>query len=427
MYNKKEKCEGMVSHFLYISYCIHINLIMGQAKQQWLEDASRGYSLPDEKYVCVNHFEDKYLRKYVKDNSLSGKCDYCGKRTQVIDLRNFIEYVIGKITDYYGDPGDESLYLASSFYDDEDEEISGFKRVGSFISPSHADNFESTAELLYSLELTTDNDQLDKDIEDRFILDEWIQHHPYMMTEGQELSFMWDTFGRMVKHEQRFTFFKRPEFTGEKLSEDNSLMDILTELGAKISAHKLCKEVDIDTKLYRCRFIDPGVVVDSFDKITSPPAGKAKQSRMSPAGISMFYGAFDRNTAVIESSSDGITTVGSHVVGKFKTKTKLKVLDLTDLPQLSFWMPLDWQVIEFLYSFRNEITKSIIRDDRIHIEYVPSQVFTEYLRYIYQDAKGEKIDGIIYKSSLKKATSSNIVLFYNSKASTNILELVDIT
>jgi hypothetical protein len=79
----------------------------------------------------------------------------------------------------------------------------------------------------------------------------------------------------------------------------------------------------------------------------------------------MFYGAFDRNTAVIESSLDGTTISGNHLVGKFKTKAKLKVLDLTDLPQLSFWMPFDWQVIEFLYSFRNEITKSIVRDDRI--------------------------------------------------------------
>jgi hypothetical protein len=400
---------------------------MGQVKQQWIEDESRGYRLPDEKYVCANHFTDKYLQRYVQDNSISGECEYCGQKTQVIDLRDFMEFAAGKITDYYGNPGDEALYLASSFYDNKDEEIPGFKRVGSYITPSHADNFESTADLLYELDLTTDSEQLDTDIENCFILDEWIQHHPYMMTEGQELSFMWKMFGRMVKHEQRFTFFKRPEFTGEKLSNDNSLMDILTELGTKISEYNLCKEIDITTELYRCRFIDTGEVVDTFDKITSPPNNKAKQSRMSPAGISMFYGAFDRNTATIESSPDGITTSGNHVVGRFTTKSKLKVLDLTDLPLLSFWMPSDWQVIEFLYSFRNEITKPIERDDRIHIEYVPSQVFTEYLRYIYRGIKGEKIYGVIYGSSLYGATSSNIVLFYNQRTSADILDLIDIT
>lgn len=401
---------------------------MGQVKQQWIEDESRGYSLPDEKYVCASHFNDKYLQQYVRINSISGKCDYCGQKTQVIDLRDFIEYVAGKITDHYGNPGDEALYLSSSFYDNEEEEIPGFKRVGSYISPSYAENFESTVELLYDLELTTDNEQLDKDIEECFILDEWVQHHPYMMTEGQELSFMWEMFGRMVKHEQRFTFFKKPEFTGVKLSNDNSLMDILTELGVKISEHNLCKIIEIDTELYRCRFIDAGKTVDTFDKITSAPDSKAKQSRMSPAGVSMFYGAFDRHTSIIESSPKGKVCKGdNYVVGRFKTKKELKILDLTNLPYPSFWMPKDWQGIGFLHSFRGEITKPIVRDDRIHIEYVPSQVFTEYLRYIYRDAKGEKIDGVIYGSSLNGATSSNIVLFYNQRTSVEILDLIDIT
>ncbi|MEG1615929.1 MAG: HEPN-associated N-terminal domain-containing protein [Bacteroidales bacterium] len=400
---------------------------MGSLKKQWIEDESRGYSVPDKKYVCASHFNDKYLQQYVQENSILGKCEYCGRKTQVIDLRDFMEYAAGKITEHYGNPSDEALYLESSFYDDDDEEIPGFKRVGCFISPSYADNFDSTTELLYELDLTTDDVQLNKDIEDCFIWDEWIQHHPYMMTEGQELSFMWEMFGRMVKHEQRFTFFKRPEFTGEKMSGDNNLMDILTELGVKITENNLCKELDIDTELYRCRFIDTGEVVDTFDKISSPPDNKAKQSRMSPAGISMFYGAFDRNTAVLESSPDGITTSGAHVVGKFKTKAKLKVLDLTDLPQLSFWIPSDWQVIKFLYSFRNEITKPIERDDRIHIEYVPSQVFTEYLRYIYRGTEGEKIDGIIYKSSLSGTSSSNVVVFYNKKTSADILELINLS
>lgn len=401
---------------------------MGQVKQQSIEDESRGYSLPNEKYVCASHFNDKYLQQYVRENSITEKCDYCERKTQVIDLRVFIEYVAGKITGYYGNPGDEFLYLSSSFYDDDEEEIPGVKRVGSYISPSYAEYFESTVELLYNLGLTTNSNQLDEDIENCFILDEWIQHHPYMMTERQELSFMWRMFGRMVKYEQRFTFIKKPEFSGEKLSEDNGLMDILTELGTKISEHNLCKEIEKGIELYRCRFIDAGENLKTFDEITSAPNKKAKQSRMSPAGISMFYGTFDRYTSILESSPQGkISKDDNYVVGRFKTKKKLMILDLTNLPQFSFWMPFDWQGIGFLYSFREEITKPIERDDRIHIEYVPSQVFTEYLRDIYRDIKGSKIDGVKYRSSLHGATSNNIVLFYNQKTSVEILDLIDIT
>jgi len=401
---------------------------MGQVKQEWIEAESRGYSLPEanEKYVCSNHFSDYYLKEYISDHSQSGQCSYCGSIGQVIDLHDFMEYTTKKITEHFGNPGDEALYLESSFYDDENETIPGFKRVGGFIAPDFAEHYESTYELLAELDLVTNDENLNRDIQDCFLNDEWIQHHAYMMTEGQELSFLWKMFAKMVMHEQRFTFFKRAEFSSERFSEDNGLMDILTELGNLISRLGLFKEVSVGTELFRCRFMDEKDSVTSFDDITSAPEDRTKQSRMSPAGISMFYGAFDSNTAVLESSPDGRIIDAPHVTGRFSTRIALNVLDLTNLPQPSFWIPSDWEGIGFLHSFNWEITKPIIRDNRIHIQYVPSQVFTEYLRYVYQSTKNEKIDGLIYKSSLKEATSNNIVLFYNQCGSAEILELVEL-
>jgi len=401
---------------------------MGQVKQAWIEAEQRGYDLPEpgEKYVCRNHFSDYYLKQYVDDSSHWGQCSYCGSKIRVVDLHDFMEYVAGKITEHFGDPGDEDLYLSSSYYDDGDEEIPGYKRVGSFIAPDFAEHYESTSELLAEIDLVTDDENLNKDIEDCFLSDEWIQHHAYMMTEGQELSFLWKVFSTMVKHEQRFTFFKRVEFSDEKFSEYNGLMDILTELGNLISQHGLCTEISVGTELYRCRFIDEKDEVSSFDDITSAPGDKAKQSRMSPAGISMFYGAFDSNTAILESSPEGNPIDAPYVTGRFSTRTTLNVLDLTNLPPSSFWMPSGWEGIGFLHSFNWEITKPIIRDNRIHIQYVPSQVFTEYLRYVYRSPKDNRIDGLIYKSSLKGATSSNIVLFCNQRRSSEILELIEL-
>lgn len=101
------------------------------------------------------------------------------------------------------------------------------------------------------------------------------------------------------------------------------------------------------------------------------------------------------------------------------------VLDLTKLPKPSFWIEKDWEGIDFLYSFNREITKRIERDDRIIKDYIPSQVFTEYLRYIHKLPNGRKLDGIIYKSSLKSG-NNNIVLFYNQRSSSNVLEIVEI-
>lgn len=401
---------------------------MGQVKQAWMEDESRGYTLPHsgEKYTCNEHFDDVYLKQHILDNAQPGQCSYCDSNAEVMDMHDFMGYIMTRITSHYGNPGDEALYLESSFYDDNDEEIPGVKRVGGFIAPAYAMHFESTNELLFELELVANNDDLNDDIEACFLNDDWIQHDPYAMTKGQELSFLWKTFARMVMHEQRFTFFKRKEFSGEDFSEDNGLMDILTELGNLISGNGLCKIISKETELFRCRFTKDGDIVRSFKDITSAPDNFAKQSRMSPAGISMFYGAFDYETAMLESSPDGILTKKPYVIGRFTTMTDLNILDLTNLPLPSFWMPSDWEGIGFLHSFSWEISKPIKRDDRIHIEYIPSQVFTEYLRYIYQPASIGIIDGVMYKSSLKGATSNNIVLFYNQNSSAEILELQEL-
>jgi hypothetical protein len=399
---------------------------MGRVKQEWIEAEERGYRLPEEKlYVCADHFEDIYLREYIDKNSVKGKCDYCGKRTKVIDIRDFLEYVCEKIITHYNNPDNEELLLSSLFYDDDNEVIPGFKRVGCFVAPSYAKNYDSTRELLYSLDLWTDDKRLNSDIENCFTRDEWIQANACCMTKSQELSLLWNLFARMVKYEQRFTFFKNSEYTRKSVSGDNGLLDILTELDAKITQHKLIRKIEIGAILYRCRFIDDKEVVDSFDKITSAPDDKAKQSRMSPAGVSMFYGNFDESTAILESCPDGRKIDGTYVVGIFKVKKVLRILDLTDLPKYSFWMPGDREGIAFLHSFNNEITKSIIRDDRIQIEYVPSQVFTEYVRCLYKYNR-KNIDGIIYKSSVSKAKRENIVLFYNQRKSPEVLELINL-
>lgn len=394
---------------------------MGGVKNEWIEAESRGYRLPDEKYICASHFDDIYLKEYIKEFSSLGICDYCGKSKLVVDLRDFIEYVAGKITEHFTNFDNGDLPLANGFFDDDNESIPGLQRVGCFVAPSSAETFESTKELLFNIDLISDNDDLNNDIEDCFMWDEWIQASPFVLTKKQELSFMWETFSRMVKHEQRFTFFKREEFTKDSFSEDNGLMDILSELGEKITKHKLYKTLNKDEILYRCRFIGEGEVVDTFEKITSPPNNIAKQSRMSPAGISMFYGAFDKDTAILESSplGDGL---GTHIVGKFAIKKELRLLDLTSLPIQSFWITNDWEEIAFLHSFNREITKPIDRNGSIHIEYIPSQVFTEYLRYIYKTSDGFNINGIIYGSSLSRK-EKNIVLFYNQKSSKEILEL----
>src|SRR5206468_10715826 len=64
----------------------------------------------------------------------------------------------------------------------------------------------------------------------------------------------------------------------------------------------------------------------------SPPAERASQSRMSPAGIPMFYGAFSPRVAHAETYS---AKKGRFLtIGRFVTARPLLVLDISQAPPL---------------------------------------------------------------------------------------------
>jgi hypothetical protein len=65
--------------------------------------------------------------------------------------------------------------------------------------------------------------------------------------------------------------------------------------------------------------------------------------------------------------------------------------------------------LRFLHSVSREISRPVARDDRIHIEYVPTQVVTEYVRTAVT-IDSRRIDGIRYQSSRHEARTA-LVLF----------------
>mgnify|MGYP002606508380 FL=1 len=149
------------------------------------------------------------------------------------------------------------------------------------------------------------------------------------------------------------------------------------------------------------------------------PNASAGQCRMSPAGVSMFYGAFDKETAISESIKSADEKVLA--IGEFKTIRELTVVDLTALPtDVSIWMD-KWEGIAFLKSFHKDITQPLLKEAKEAIEYVPSQIFTEYLRWMFTDKQGRHVDGLVYKSC--KTKKANVVLFCNNEESREWVKL----
>ena len=131
-------------------------------------------------------------------------------------------------------------------------------------------------------------------------------------------------------------------------------------------------------------------------KLGAPPLVKAAANRMSPAGIPMFYGSSDVDTAVAEIGTHSDKTHA--IVGRFEPARELKVVDLTNLPERPSIFGGDadlYHQVVFLQQFIKDVTLPVILDGREHIDYVPTQVFTEYLRYSFP----APIDGIVFPSA----------------------------
>lgn len=336
-----------------------------------------------------------------------------------MDFADFMEYAADTIGRYFVTVNNADLPLASSFYekDDDDYSVPGYVREGAFVTRDVVRSME-ISELIDEVGLITDNDELNNDIEACFNdAEQWINKDPLSITTEEEDALDWEQFCNTIKHRRRFSIEEEiiPEnYYGYK----KSISDIIDRIFSVIKQNKCLMTLYKGARLYRGRPFISGEPKE-FNDLTSPPDNCAKQNRMSPAGISMFYGALDSKTSVTEIGK----FEGRLFVGRFTTTKDLKLIDLTNLPHPSYWVSTDFGDMAFLKNFSREVSKEIKRDDRIHIEYLPTQAFTEYVRYRFLE-DGKHIDGIIYNSSICKG-GKNVVLFCNQKESGNLIELTD--
>lgn len=402
-----------------------LNKTMGRAKERMyeLEHEEPDYtSHLSRKYVSSTCFKDSYLEEYINQNGTKGICTYSRIHGFVMPMTEFMSFIRHRVLSRFTSIEDACLPTASSWFDDDDEEIPGLERLGIYAAPAKCKKYPETWSMLNALHIFGRYEDLNSDIINCFPDQSWIQSEPFIISLSEELSVSWRQFASMVMHKQRFTFLARPEFSGEPSHYDNCLFDILTELSSIINQFGLCKYEH--PQLFRARPLSDSEEVETdFKEITSAPDKCSHQSRMSPAGISMFYGSYDEETPRIESTDDHKGN-GRFLMGEFNPKRNLYLLDLTDIPQPSFWRDGS-EELYFLHDFRREMSKPIDpKSNSKHYEYIPTQVFTEYLRYMYKDLSGNTLDGIKFNSSINGRV--NVVLFFDNKSSASVLQSVRI-
>ncbi|WP_317204562.1 HEPN-associated N-terminal domain-containing protein [Janthinobacterium sp.] len=360
-----------------------------------IEAQERGWWSSD-RHVCAECVSEHFLNSLVKSHADHATCDFCGV-TSVEPAAAPLDVVLEAVADalllHFSEPSS-----ASAPWDD-----------GNFMVSTY-----STEDVLLGLNLEC-ADKVFEAIAGSFDNDVWVESadgHWAASPPNEILSYSWRNFEQTVKHRTRY-FFQRTSGGSETHSAEIPAEEILNEICRLALEIGLIQVLPIGQKLYRCRLrASQDTWSLNREQLSAPPAELARAGRMNPAGISYLYTALQSGTAIAE-------TVGhppvSLVMASFTNVRQLTVLNFCNLPELPSVFDAEQRSLReyllFLHEFTTAISRPVNKDGREHIEYVPSQVVSEYFAQVLKHGDGRVgVDGIIYPSAVLPG-GENLVLF----------------
>lgn len=352
---------------------------------------------------CEKCFDDEYIKQFIVDDNKKGDCDYCGNSDVfVVDTSEVGQFIREGLTRAYEKVDDSGVY-----WDSEEKVYTAGEYACDLLIDTHcifSDEVSSKQNELLN-DLLSDSGPSYSDIKDGDYDDLdgglalLVLKDSYFGPDENKYEYSWNTFRYMVKHYARFFDFEEAFFNRAQLLEP--IWELFEDMTQNLPA---------GSSLWRARVAENNERPKQADKIRKelgpPPLGKANNNRMSPAGISYIYLSGSEDTCIAEVKPN----VGQGVwLGNFVTKKDLKLLDLTKIPAYApdnifsrdYESDKNW-ASSFMESFANEISKPV-SEGVDYLNYVPTQVLTEYIRK-------NGYDGIKYKSS-QHSSGCNYTLF----------------
>ena len=337
--------------------------------------------------VCSSCFDDPDIRSWIREQGGGRGCDFCGGYdSPTCDLDRLCGYITSCLQKYWGFAVDQLPYETGE------------------------GGYQGSTWDTYDLLLDEIGIGLPRDRKDRLLYalmaelpsETWCDFDWLRLDEDEALKLGWDRFCSIVKHERRF-FFNRIEEDDDSYSPQ----DVLNSIASLCLDMGLVRALPIGLTAWRARTdLSPRSKYHASDFGPPPPDKSLQSNRMNPPGVPMLYLASTAVGAIHE------VKAMSGRVGRWSTLRPLNVLDLRKLPAVpgifSDATRFERLGARFLRKFAQSIMQPVARDDRAHIDYLPSQVVTEFLR----DYKfGEmKLDGIAY-GSVVHPPAWNVVLF----------------
>jgi len=358
------------------------------------------------RHVCADCFGDDPIRRFVRDHVVSGMCDFCGRQSDGLVAAPW-EDVLRFILD-----GLESCWTTNIYESVEDPE----------------DEFQHSYDTRQLIESVSGDGGVPP-IRNESVIEEVLRSTDALTWYNRALTsrdpygglvLSWGDFRDRVMRKSRF-FFHVP-MRGDDANLEPPEMPtakILDELGEIVRRGELVRTLSSGTRFFRARQHSPDHPVRSAFDLGPPPRKNRKAlcaNRMSPAGIVMFYGASDQRTALREVYDPRRANDEPELtVGQFVTTTDFGIVDLTNVPPVPSIFDRDRRTLRsgimFLHRFVEEVKLRVTKDGTEHLEYVPTQVVTEYFRHVFKAADGSIVRGILYPSSIEDGGDCCVLFF----------------
>lgn len=350
--------------------------------------------------ICVHCMVSPALKKFVIGHGHSDLCDYCGKTDLSVEDSKLMECIKALFHTVLVPFGHLPQMTQASFECGADLAILDIWNHLEYHPPTDAEEF---------------NQKLCDYLESEFIDKHanWPRKDLFMINYGDdthnEFEAGWENFISSVAHGHRF-------FNRQAKSFLDDLFHILTD-DYNLEKKGIIQTIDSNVPIFRARI---AASIDILNKIQDAPESElgptprqlASDQRMSPAGISVFYGALDRQTCISEIRP----LVGdSAVSGEFRTLTKLRLIDLNKLSSCNFKNDIyDDEFVRHAHAvaFFKEMAFQMSRPARRGNSnpYLATQVIFEYLRVKFKD----NADGVIYQSVQQGQSGACLALFPES-------------
>jgi hypothetical protein len=380
---------------------------MGHLKDLHIDEEERGYRHVGDRSVCVDCVGDPDLLTALSPSSDRSNCAYCGREdldaSMTFSADALLDVIASGIAFEYTHPIDELFWDEGAY-------------VGEVID---------TDDVLHEIGCEIANSNLRIDIINAFLDGQWCRRDYLRLRVDEALLAGWDKFAAQVMHERRYLFLSPVRREGLDMdSEIPDAPETLEGIGRAVLEVGLATRFPAGERWVRARSHYPANA--PLDAAALGPATKEKAAanRMSPAGIPMFYGAREKSTAIAEVSSVPQNSRYPLVtVGTFVSARPAILIDLTGLPSIPSLFDEDRRrlraPIRFLTEFVKRLAAPTARDGLDHLDYVPTQVVTEWFRHVFTTEVGERVNGIVYPSA-RASGGTCCVLFIDRDACTDV-------